>query len=168
MSQLILVNAITATRVLLSIYIFGLKEYENTALGLLILALSTDFIDGFLARHWSIETRFGKEFDQLADKFVFHLLFFKLWILGISTIWFFLLFLARDIIISIIRFSRFSSRSINTTYLNKVKTACQFIILVIGFTLSQKKYDLDIVFQLICLSTVVLSYYPLYKFFTKK
>lgn len=40
----------------------------NTALGLLVVAIVTDFLDGYLARKWEITSEFGRFVDPLADK----------------------------------------------------------------------------------------------------
>ena len=78
-------------------------KYDVIALVVLVFALITDSLDGYLARRHKNETKFGSFLDPFADKLlVAGLLFFFFWqgsfpllILG--------LFIFRDIIVSIIR-----------------------------------------------------------------
>src|ERR1700722_8978373 len=72
-------NAITAARLVLAIFFFGLLAlYQhggsgdpwrlNTAFIIYVVALFTDFLDGYLARRWKVEGAFGRVVDPLVDK----------------------------------------------------------------------------------------------------
>jgi CDP-diacylglycerol--glycerol-3-phosphate 3-phosphatidyltransferase len=72
-------NSITAGRLLLAIVFFGLLAlYQhggtgdpwrlNTAFLVYVVALFTDFLDGYLARRWNVEGAFGRVVDPLVDK----------------------------------------------------------------------------------------------------
>ena len=72
-------NALTAGRVLLAAVFFGLLgfyQYKgrgspdllNIAFGVYVVALVTDFLDGYLARKWKVEGAFGRVVDPFVDK----------------------------------------------------------------------------------------------------
>jgi len=72
-------NAITVARLLLALVFFGLLgfyQYEgrgdptllNIAFVVYLVALVSDFLDGYLARKWQVISRFGRIVDPFVDK----------------------------------------------------------------------------------------------------
>ena len=71
-------NALTGLRLLLAFVFFtmlAIYQYEgrgnwllNVALFIYIIALITDFLDGYLARRWHVEGAFGRIVDPFVDK----------------------------------------------------------------------------------------------------
>jgi CDP-diacylglycerol--glycerol-3-phosphate 3-phosphatidyltransferase len=72
-------NALTGGRLLLAVVFFallGFYQYEgrgdpsmlNTAFAVYVVALITDFLDGYLARKWKVEGAFGRVVDPFVDK----------------------------------------------------------------------------------------------------
>jgi CDP-diacylglycerol--glycerol-3-phosphate 3-phosphatidyltransferase len=72
-------NALTTSRLLLAVVFFAmlsLYQYEgrgdptllNWALLIYLVALFTDFLDGYLARRWKMESAFGRVVDPFVDK----------------------------------------------------------------------------------------------------
>lgn len=76
-------NALTASRLLLAGVFFAmLASYQNqgtpephpdvvwlnSALFIYLIALVTDFLDGYLARRWKVEGVFGRVVDPFVDK----------------------------------------------------------------------------------------------------
>lgn len=72
-------NAITAARLLLAGVFFvmlSVYQYEgrgdpwflNTAFFIYVVALISDFLDGYLARKWQVESTFGRIVDPFVDK----------------------------------------------------------------------------------------------------
>lgn len=72
-------NLITASRLLLAAIFFGILsfyQYEgrgdptllNFAFVLYAIALFSDFLDGYLARKWKVESAFGRIVDPFVDK----------------------------------------------------------------------------------------------------
>src|SRR5580692_826597 len=76
-------NALTASRLLLAAVFFAmLASYQNqgtpvphpdvvwlnSALFVYLIALVTDFLDGYLARRWKVEGVFGRVVDPFVDK----------------------------------------------------------------------------------------------------
>jgi CDP-diacylglycerol---glycerol-3-phosphate 3-phosphatidyltransferase len=72
-------NALTAGRLLLAVVFFSMLswyQYQgrgdpwflNTAFFIYLIALFTDFLDGYLARKWKVEGKFGRIVDPFVDK----------------------------------------------------------------------------------------------------
>ena len=72
-------NALTAARLLIAGVFFGMLgfyQYKgrgspgllNIAFGIYVIALVTDFLDGYLARKWKVEGVFGRVVDPFVDK----------------------------------------------------------------------------------------------------
>ena len=131
--KVVLINLITLSRIVLGIIIFLLLAIDNfldVALILFMLAGFTDFLDGFLARRYSLTSQLGEILDPIADKILVIFLFFGL-ALNLSSylIGFFASFIiSREIWVSALR--DLNSRNFNTdatkvTYLAKIKTSIQ-------------------------------------------
>ena len=106
-------NAITVFRILI-VPLFVLFEIsvlkgENNRLYYLLsfffmLILATDGIDGYLARKWNVVSEFGKLLDPIADKLIIcSALFILSWFLVVPWYVTFLI-IAREVIITILRF----------------------------------------------------------------
>lgn len=65
-------NALTASRFLLAVVVFGLVAYEayTSALVCFLIAAGTDWIDGKWARHYGQVTKVGRIFDPFVDKII--------------------------------------------------------------------------------------------------
>jgi CDP-diacylglycerol--glycerol-3-phosphate 3-phosphatidyltransferase len=75
-------NALTALRLILAAVFFGMLSYFqydvsgkhgdpkwlNIAFIVYLVALATDFLDGYLARKWKVEGAFGRVVDPFVDK----------------------------------------------------------------------------------------------------
>jgi CDP-diacylglycerol--glycerol-3-phosphate 3-phosphatidyltransferase len=72
-------NALTAARLVLAVIFFVLLSFYqhegrgdpwllNSAFIIYVIALVTDFLDGYLARLWKVEGAFGRVVDPLVDK----------------------------------------------------------------------------------------------------
>ena len=131
--KLALINFMTLSRILLAIVIFlllAIDNYLEFALVLFMLAGFTDYLDGYLARKYSLTSQLGEILDPIADKILVIFLFFGL-ALNLSSylIGFFASFIiSREIWVSALR--DLNSRNFNTdatkvTYLAKIKTSIQ-------------------------------------------
>lgn len=115
------------------------------ALIFFILAAVLDFLDGWLARRWNAVSQFGRLMDPIADKLLVALpllaLTVALWssaphgkiiILPVIVI------IARDILITLMRFSPSGGKNLFVTKLAKWKTAFEFFAIgipLVAFTL---------------------------------
>ena len=71
-------NAITMLRILIAAAFFAVLGgyrfpdqgilWGNIAIALFVLAATTDFIDGYLARRWNVVSMFGRLMDPFCDK----------------------------------------------------------------------------------------------------
>tara|TARA_B100000214_G_scaffold277154_1_gene207013 strand:- start:107 stop:643 length:537 start_codon:yes stop_codon:yes gene_type:complete len=128
-----IINIITLSRVFLAMIIFILLTQNDSyflALILFFLAGITDYIDGALARKFSVTSQLGEIIDPIADKILIIFLFFGLSI-SLSSYWIGFIasiIISREIWVAALR--DFNSRNNNTnatkvTFLAKIKTAVQ-------------------------------------------
>ena len=72
-------NILTGGRLILAAVFFGMLSYYqhdgrgdpfllNTAFAVYVVALFSDFLDGYLARKWKVEGAFGRVVDPFVDK----------------------------------------------------------------------------------------------------
>lgn len=72
-------NLLTGLRLVLAVVFFGMLSYYqyegrgdpwflNTAFVIYLIALITDYLDGYLARKWKVEGAFGRVVDPFVDK----------------------------------------------------------------------------------------------------
>lgn len=98
--------------------------------GLFVLAAISDYLDGFLARRWQVQTSFGKLMDPLADKILVTAVLIMLIPMGrLSAVVAFLI-LARELIITGLRgVAAASGLVIAASNLGKWKTFIQIVAL---------------------------------------
>tara|TARA_A100001015_G_scaffold303520_1_gene393304 strand:- start:164 stop:700 length:537 start_codon:yes stop_codon:yes gene_type:complete len=138
MKQL-LVNLMTLSRILIAIVIFlllAIDNYLEIALALFMLAGFTDYLDGYLARKYSLTSQLGEILDPIADKILIIFLFFGL-ALNLSS---YLIgfvgscIITREIWVSALR--DLNARNLNVqatkvTFLAKIKTSIQLFTIFI-------------------------------------
>ena len=96
-----------------------------------VAAAVTDFLDGFLARKWKVESRFGRLIDPIADKFLlgFPLLAIAAvagWPLPLALPVFLILF--RDVAITLLRFIGLGSGRMAVRGIAKIKTFLEIVV----------------------------------------
>lgn len=133
-------NAITVARIPLAALIFvllllgGASGDANlglrwTAALLFIVAISTDWVDGYLARKYDIVSDFGKLWDPIADKLLTGLGFIGLAILGELPWWVVAIILVREWGITIHRLMVAKEHIVAAAWMGKIKTAVQGVAL---------------------------------------
>ncbi|HUO86790.1 MAG TPA: CDP-diacylglycerol--glycerol-3-phosphate 3-phosphatidyltransferase [Thermoanaerobaculia bacterium] len=126
-------NALTVSRILLVpllvvVLLTRIEDREWYALGLFLLAASTDFLDGFIARRWKKITRLGKLLDPAADKILISAAFISLVELGVAPAWMVMVIIAREFAVSSLRsFAASDSVVIPAGWSGKVKTVVQVV-----------------------------------------
>ena len=133
-------NAITIARIPLAVVFFVLLLLGGTyglddlvirwvAGALFVVAISTDWVDGYLARKYDIVSDFGKLWDPIADKLLTGAGFVGLAILAEWPWWIVIIILVREWGITIHRFIVAGSHIVAAAWLGKVKTAVQGVAL---------------------------------------
>lgn len=133
-------NAITVARIPLAVVFFVLLLIGGTygltdltvrwiAAVLFIVAISTDWVDGYLARRYDIVSDFGKLWDPIADKLLTGAGFVGLAILGEVSWWIVAVILVREWGITIHRLVVASEHVVAAAWMGKIKTAFQGVAL---------------------------------------
>tara|TARA_B100000073_G_scaffold341531_1_gene343055 strand:- start:6582 stop:7127 length:546 start_codon:yes stop_codon:yes gene_type:complete len=163
-----LVNLLTTIRIILAFFIFGLIMQSNgyvLAFFLFMFAGITDFLDGYLARKYNLQSVIGEILDPIADKILIVFILFALAInLSSYMVGFFAsLIISREILVSALR--DYNSRNNNTsatkvTFLAKFKTTSQiFTISLYLFALAIDSMLLLIISDLfLAVSTIITLY----------
>lgn len=97
-------NGISFSRILVALPIVYLHYINGQQITWLITVLVlygifSDYLDGYVARKTNQISEWGKVLDPVADKFCAFILFLYAVYIGIIPLWFFILEIARDIII---------------------------------------------------------------------
>ena len=130
-------NKLTLCRVVM-IPIFLVLLYVDftghlwAALAVFILASVTDFIDGYVARHYHQITDFGKFMDPLADKLL--VMSAMAWFVEVAWMpaWAFFVVIARELAVTGLRLVAVEQgRVIAAAKSGKVKTACTLVGIIL-------------------------------------
>lgn len=133
-------NAITVARIPLAVVFFVLLLVGGTAgesslalrwvaAVLFIVAISTDWVDGYLARRYEIVSDFGKLWDPIADKLLTGSAFVGLAILAEVPWWMVAVILVREWGITVHRLIVRREHVVAAAWMGKVKTAVQGVAL---------------------------------------
>lgn len=133
-------NAITIARIPLAVVFLGLLlaggPTGEASLGLrlaaailFIVAISTDGIDGYLARRYDLVSDFGKLWDPIADKLLTGLAFVGLAILAEVPWWMVVVILIREWGVTVHRLVVRRSHVVAAAWMGKIKTAAQGVAL---------------------------------------
>ena len=150
-------NKLTLCRVVM-IPIFLVLLYVDftghlwAALVVFILASVTDFIDGYVARHYNQITDFGKFMDPLADKLL--VMSAMAWFVEVAWMpaWAFFVVIARELAVTGLRLVAVEQgRVIAAAKSGKVKTACTMvgIILMLIFP--------NATLRLVCVAVILVT-----------
>ena len=133
-------NAITIARIPLAVVFFVVLllggRFGDGDLGLrwvaavlFIIAISTDWVDGYLARRYEIVSDFGKLWDPIADKLLTGAGFIGLAVLGEVPWWIVIVILVREWGITVHRLVIANEHVVAAAWMGKVKTAVQGVAL---------------------------------------
>jgi len=127
-------NMLTGFRFLLIpvlIILFTINQSTNIQLisfWVFTVAAITDFIDGYVARKWEIETVLGKLMDPLADKALVTTVLIMLIPLGRIPAWVSLLIICREIIVTGFRgLAASTGKVVAAGQLGKIKSTMQYL-----------------------------------------
>ncbi|MFJ4997304.1 CDP-diacylglycerol--glycerol-3-phosphate 3-phosphatidyltransferase [Microbacterium sp. NPDC088619] len=133
-------NAITIARIPLAVIFFILLLMGGTyglddivirwvAAILFVVGISTDWVDGYLARRHNIVSDFGKLWDPIADKLLTGAGFIGLAVLGELNWWVVIVILIREWGITIHRLMVAKEHVVAAAWMGKIKTAVQAVAL---------------------------------------
>ena len=172
----IIPNLITTTRLLLSIPI-SISIYqgsEGIALILFIVAGLSDGLDGFLARKFSWESKFGRLLDPLADKCLILSTLLALAFAELLPIWFVGVLLIRDAVVvmgSILYLTIFEGRNSKSNRWGKHYTGwtiAMFIIILLNQSLLSFTLFLDLLFKVSLFGVLSFSLLSLFYYFKEQ
>lgn len=126
-------NLLTLLRLLAVplIILLILRDHLWTSFILFALAGITDYIDGFLARRWQVESTFGRIADPLADKSLLMLSFIALGYKELLPLWIVVLVISRDVLIllaALLVYFKNLPIKLTPIYSSKLNTTCQIVL----------------------------------------
>jgi CDP-diacylglycerol--glycerol-3-phosphate 3-phosphatidyltransferase len=130
-------NKLTMLRVILIpvylvVWYLGFAYNNIVALAIFIIASVTDFIDGYVARHYNQTTDFGKFMDPLADKVLVITAMIWFCAMGKFPVWALVIVMAREFAVSGLRMVAVDNgRVIAAGWSGKVKTFATMVCLCI-------------------------------------
>ena len=130
--------------------------HRTFALVVFILASVTDFVDGYVARHYNQVTDFGKFMDPLADKVL--VMAALLWFVqdGRLPAWAMLVVVAREFAVTALRLIAVErGRVIAAAWSGKIKTASTMVCICLMLVFARPW--LDVLCTVVILATTVYS-----------
>jgi len=133
-------NMLSALRLLgvpLFLWLILVPEADWWAIVVLAIAGFTDWLDGYLARKWHQISRVGQLLDPIADRLYILATLIGLLLRGIVPLWFVLLLVSRDLIMSVVLavLKRRGVTGLPVHFLGKAATFCllyAFPLLLLG------------------------------------
>ncbi|OGU28959.1 MAG: CDP-diacylglycerol--glycerol-3-phosphate 3-phosphatidyltransferase [Ignavibacteria bacterium GWA2_55_11] len=126
-------NQLTFLRILLTPVFVGMylsqdPTIRQLSLAVFVIAMLTDWYDGWVARRWGFVTRWGTFFDPFADKVFISSTLFAFVAVGLVPGWTVWAIVGRDVVITFLRsYSELKGRPFDTSRLAKSKTFFQFL-----------------------------------------
>ena len=122
-------NVITCVRLAcLPVFVYLLFGRDNpaAAAGLLALLGVTDWVDGYIARHYDQVSTVGKVLDPVADRLLFFVAVGSIIVYGGAPFWFSVLVLARELLVSVavLALAALGAKRIDVTWYGKAGTFC--------------------------------------------
>ena len=128
-------NQLTFLRILLTpvflAFLFSADPLlRQLSLVVFVVAMLTDWYDGWVARRWGYVTRWGTFLDPLADKVVTSAALIAFIYLDLVPSWTVWVIVIRDIVITFLRsYAELKRKPFDTTRLAKTKTFLQFALI---------------------------------------
>ncbi len=107
------------------------SDYRIAAAIVFVVASITDFLDGYLARKRNLVTTFGKVADPIADKALTGVALIGLSYLGELPWWVTIVILAREVMVTLLRFWVINHGVISASRGGKAKTVSQMVAIVL-------------------------------------
>lgn len=121
---------IVLTPVFLAFLFSANADLRKLSLLVFVVALLTDWYDGWVARRWGFVTRWGKFFDPLADKIVTSAALIAFIYLDLAPAWPVWIIVVRDVLVTWLRsYAEYKGKPFDTTKFAKTKTFLQFTVI---------------------------------------
>jgi cardiolipin synthase (CMP-forming) len=156
-------NMLTLLRLVLIIPVVYLCLTENYLFALIVFAIAaaSDGLDGFIARKYNLQSRFGTIADPIADKLLGFAVSLVFTIKGHCPIWLFVLMISRDVIIiggGLLYQYLWGAFIVKPLLLSKINTATQsFILAFVMFNLAFNLVSLNFIDNLWLLLTLTTA-----------
>ena len=156
-SKITLLRVAMIPAYLLTMYLSGGHQglWMLISLGIFILASITDYIDGYIARHYNQTSDFGKFLDPLADKLltIACMCMFVEW--GMMPAWALMIVLTREFGVTGLRLVAVQNGTVIAAgWSGKVKTASTMIGLCVAMAFPNVGWVMNTVTWMIVLTTV--------------
>ena len=126
-------------------------------LGVFVVASISDFVDGYIARHYNQVTDFGKFLDPLADKLLVTACMMIFVGQGRMASWIVFIVIAREFAVTGLRLVAVGNgRVIAAAWSGKIKTSCTMVGLILMMAVTGSD-TLDLVVSIVILVTTVYS-----------
>ena len=127
------------------------------ALAVFVVASISDFVDGYIARHYNQVTDFGKFLDPLADKLLVTACMMIFVGQGRMASWLVFVVIAREFAVTGLRLVAVGNgRVIAAAWSGKIKTSCTMVGLILMMAVTGSD-TLDLVVSIVILVTTVYS-----------
>jgi CDP-diacylglycerol--glycerol-3-phosphate 3-phosphatidyltransferase len=150
-NKLTMLRVIMIPLFLVALYL-QFSAHMLVALGIFILASVTDFVDGYVARHYNQITDFGKFMDPLADKLL--VTSAMLWFVEVGQMpaWALLIVIAREFAVSGLRMvAAPKGLVIAAAWSGKIKTASTMVCICLMLL------PIPAVLNLICVAVILVT-----------
>ncbi|MBF0331469.1 MAG: CDP-diacylglycerol--glycerol-3-phosphate 3-phosphatidyltransferase [Candidatus Omnitrophica bacterium] len=123
-------NLLTLMRFFLTcIFVIFVQQGADSAgwaMLVFVIAIATDFMDGYIARRYDLITPFGKIMDPMADKFLTLAAFFMLAFEGLFPLWMVVVIAVREMLVTASRIQYMTrGQVIPAEQTGKIKTVVQ-------------------------------------------
>ena len=150
-NKLTMLRVIMIPAFMLVLYL-GFPGANYVALVIFAIASATDYLDGYIARHYNQVTDFGKFMDPLADKCLVTAAMLWFVEVGLMPAWALLIVIVREFAVSGLRMlAATTGQVIAAGWSGKVKTASTMVCLVLMFLPIGKELNT------ICVAVIVLT-----------
>lgn len=142
----------------------GNDTFRWVALAIFVVASLSDFLDGYIARHYNQVTDFGKFFDTLADKLLVTACLMVFVAQGRMACWIAFVVIAREFAIMGLRcVAANAGRVIAAGWSGKIKTSCTMVGLIVMMAIP----GVALLDTVICAVILVTTLYSAIEYFVK-
>lgn len=142
----------------------GNDTFRWVALALFVVASLSDFLDGYIARHYNQVTDFGKFFDTLADKLLVTACMIIFVEQGRMACWIAFIVIAREFAIMGLRcVAANNGRVIAAGWSGKIKTSCTMVGLIAMMAIP----GVAMLDTVVCIVVLVTTLYSGIEYFVK-